>query len=82
MERTVMSLEDSQLEVMVNDLDEYLLKFASQHKLSALLVSSVMLSRLTWMNKLAGDPEDFSKLLQSVIDTIEQEKTEVIGNLH
>lgn len=77
-----MSIDESQLDVMVHELDEYLLKFASQHKLSALLVSSVMLSRLLWMNKLAGDPQDFSKLLQSIIDTIEQEQNEVTGNLH
>jgi len=77
-----MSVDDKHLENIILELDDYLLKFANKHKLSALLLSSIMLARLTWMNKLAGDPEDFSKLLTTIIDSIEQEQIETTGNLH
>jgi hypothetical protein len=75
-------IEDSELDSVVLEMDECLLQFALKHKLPALMVSSIVLSRLVWMNKLTGSADDFVKLLSTVIDTIHKEESTTTGSLH
>ena len=61
----------------VAEVDDFLLQFCIKNKFPALLASSVILARLMWLNKQSGSPEDFSKLLHSVADSLDNNELDI-----
>ena len=66
----MVDIDDLDLMGPVSEVDEFLLSFCIRNKFPALLVSSVILARLVWLNKQGQSTEDFTKLLHSVADSI------------
>jgi hypothetical protein len=77
-----MNIDDLNLQPSVDDVDEFLMKFALTYKYPALMVTSIILARLLHLNKQTGDVNDFSKLLRTVSDGIENKDYETPENLH
>jgi hypothetical protein len=66
----MIDIDDLDLMGPVSEVDEFLLSFCIKNKFPALMVTSVILARLVWLNKQSGSTEDFTKLLQTVVDGI------------
>lgn len=62
----MIDIDDLDLMGPISEVDEFLLQFCIKNKFPALMVSSVILARLLWLNRQAGSSEDFSKLLLTV----------------
>lgn len=77
-----MNIDDLNLQPSVDDVDEFLMKFALTHKYPALMITSIILARLLHLNKQTGDVNDFGKLLRTVSDGIENKDYEKPENLH
>ena len=69
-----MNVDDLNLAEPVVEVDEFLLSFAIKNKFPALLVTSIVLARLLWLNRQSGSTEDFSKLLQSIASSIDNKE--------
>lgn len=59
-------MDDQALEVISNELDEIVTVLCIKHKLSPLILSSIMLARLYHLNNAAGSTEDFKQLLREI----------------
>lgn len=79
-----MNIDDLDLVEPVADVDEFLLSFAIKNKFPALLVSSILLARLLWLNRQSGSTEDFGKLLHSIATSIDKNEFDkpIDKNLH
>ena len=79
-----MNVDDLDLMEPVADVDEFLLHFAIKNKFPALLVSSIVLARLLWLNRQSDSTEDFGKLLQSIASSIDNKEFDkpINKNLH
>lgn len=67
-------IDDLDLMGPVAEVDEFLLQFCIKNKFPALMVTSVILARLVWLNKQADSTEDFAKLMSSVVDSIDKKE--------
>ena len=59
-------MTDENLIAMSREVDQYLLNFASKHKVSALIMSSIFLARLTLLNDTVGSGEDIRQLCKDI----------------
>jgi hypothetical protein len=57
--------EDKMLEVLVEDIDNALLKWMTMYEIPGLNLSAIMLARLTWMAKMGNYREDLIELLKA-----------------
>ena len=80
----MIDINDLDLMGPVSEVDEFLFSFCIRNKFPALLTSSVLLARLVWLNRQAQSSEDFSKLLNSVANGIDNKEFDkpVDKNLH
>lgn len=78
------NIDDLDLAEPVADVDEFLLSFAIKNKFPALLVSSIILARLLWLNRQSDSSEDFGKLLHSISSSIDKKEFDkpIDKNLH
>ena len=60
-----MATEDKMLEVLVEDIDNALLKWMTMYEIPGLNLSAIMLARLTWMAKMGNYREDLIELLKA-----------------
>jgi exoribonuclease R len=70
----MIDIDDLDLMGPVSEVDEFLLSFCIKNKFPALMVTSVILARLVWLNKQSGSTEDFTKLLLSVVESIDNKE--------
>jgi hypothetical protein len=79
-----MDISDLNLEEPIAEVDDFLLQLAIKYKLPGLLLSSIMLARLMWLNKQCDSTEDFKRLLISVTEGIDNKEFEVPnqGDMH
>lgn len=59
-------MTNEQLIAMSREVDQYLLNFTSKHKISALVMSSIFLARLTLLNDTVGSGEDMRQLCKDI----------------
>lgn len=59
-------MEDKNLEILSNEMDELLVKTCIRHKVSPLILSSVILARLMHLNQSAHSLDDFKQLMTEV----------------
>jgi exoribonuclease R len=80
----MIDIDDLDLMGPVSEVDEFLLEFCVRNKFPSLMATSVIMARLVWLNKQGGSTEDFSKLLLSVVDSIDKKEFDIPAdrNLH
>jgi hypothetical protein len=71
-------VDDIDLSGAVAEVDEFLLQLSIKNKFSPLVASSVILARLVWLNSIGNSTEDFSKLLGTIVNGID-DKTYDVG---
>mgnify|MGYP003343663724 CR=1 FL=1 len=59
-------MNDKDLEILSNAMDELLVRTCIQHKVSPLILSSVLLARLMHLNEAAHSMDDYKQLLVEV----------------
>ena len=76
-------MDDTQLEVIAHELDDYLVQFSIKYKVSPLNLSSILLARLAHLNNTFNSKDDYIKLLSSISDTLVLDKhIDNTNNLH
>ena len=66
-------MDDDKLLKIAYEIDDILAELITKHELNALLVSSIMLARLTRMNVEIDGGEEFKSLMRSAMGkTLEQ----------
>ena len=74
-------MDDSQLEILSNELDAMLVQISLRHKINSLSLSGVLLARLAHFNESFSSKEDYIQLLHSAADTISTNKR-TVENVH
>jgi hypothetical protein len=72
-----MVMDDDKLEKIAYDIDDMLAELITKYELNALLVSSIILARLTRMNVEVDGGEEFKNLMRKAIG-----KTLERNNIH
>jgi hypothetical protein len=72
-----MVMDDNKLEKIAYDIDDMLAELITKYELNALLVSSIILARLTRMNVEVDGGEEFKNLMRKAIG-----KTLERNNIH
>ena len=70
-------MDDNKLEKIAYDIDDMLAELITKYELNALLVSSIILARLTRMNVEVDGGENFKNLMQKAMG-----KTLERNNIH
>jgi len=70
-------MDDDKLEKIAYDIDDMLAELITKYELNALLVSSIILARLTRMNVEVDGGEEFKNLMRKAIG-----KTLERNNIH
>lgn len=70
-------MDDNKLEKIAYDIDDMLAELITKYELNALLVSSIILARLTRMNVEVDGGEEFKNLMRKAIG-----KTLERNNIH
>jgi hypothetical protein len=80
----MIDIDDLDLMGPVSEVDEFLLQFCIKNKFPSLMATSVIMARLVWLNKQGGSTEDFAKLLESVVESINNKELDIPTdkNLH
>jgi hypothetical protein len=69
----VKSDDDKMLEIIVEEIDNTLMKWLTTYEMPGLNLSAIILARLTWLAKQCGYEDDFIRLLKAPEDILNQE---------
>jgi hypothetical protein len=70
-------MDDNKLEKIAYEIDDFLAELITKHELDALVVSSIILARLTRMNVEVDGGEEFKNLMRKAMG-----KTLERNNIH
>jgi hypothetical protein len=59
-------MDDQILEHLSGEVDEIITLFCIKHKISPLVLSSIIIARLYHLNNAAGSTDDFKKLMMEI----------------
>jgi hypothetical protein len=69
-------MAEENLELMVREIDAYLVKIMTKYEVDPLRLSAIMNARLMWINYLSGSEDDFKKAL------VDFSQSSIRGELH
>ncbi len=78
----MVDVEDMELGHATEVVDEFILSFCLENKYPPLLASAVILARLLHVNRIAHSEDDYTRLLQSVLEGILNKEFTVPKQLH
>jgi hypothetical protein len=70
--------DDKMLELIVEDIDNTLMKWLTTYEMPGLNLSAIILARLTWLAKMGNYREDFLQLLKSPENVLDDEDDEKV----